>query len=61
MSNNISYILFKRSALQFTEDLREMSKQLESLDEQKIMATSSYIAEIKREIQFIEDRFVQKV
>jgi len=61
MSNNINYLLFKRSAIQFKEDLQEISKELDSLNEEEAAGASAHIEYLRRETGLIGDILKEKV
>ena len=58
MSNNIAYLLFRRSAAQFTEDLNGISEELHSLDEQERLGVYSYSGDIKKRIESIREKLI---
>ena len=58
---NIEYLFLKRSALQFRQDLSEISLILDNLSEEQIIGVASYIGSIKNKIKYIEDKFAEKL
>lgn len=59
-NTNIEYLLFTRSALQFTEDLSEISKILDSLSNEQVIAVASHLSSIKEKTKYIENKFAEK-
>ena len=59
-NTNIEYLLFIRSALQFTEDLSEISKIFDSLSSEQVIAVSSHLSSIKEKTKYIENKFAEK-
>ena len=59
-NTNIEYLFLVRSALQFKEDLTDISKVLDSLSEEQVMVIASYTDLIKDKIRHIEERLVDK-
>ncbi len=59
-NTNIEYLLLVRSALQFKEDLIEISEILDSLSSEQVIVVSSYISSIKEKINYIENEFAKK-
>ena len=59
-NTNIEYLLLVRSALQFKEDLTDISKVLDSLSEEQVIVIASYADSIKDKIRYIEERLTDK-
>jgi hypothetical protein len=59
-NTNIEYLLLVRSALQFKEDLIEISEILDSLSSEQVIVVSSYMSSIKEKINYIENEFAKK-
>ena len=59
-NSNIEYLLLVRSALQFKEDLTDISKVLDSLSEEQVIVIASYADSIKDKIRYIEERLTDK-
>ena len=59
-NTNIEYLLLVRSALQFKEDLTDISKVLDSLSEEQVIVIASYADSIKDKILYIEEILTDK-
>jgi len=59
-NTNIEYLFLVRSALQFKEDLIEISEILDSLSSEQVIVVSSYMSSIKERINYIENEFAKK-
>ncbi len=57
---NIEYLLLVRSALQFREDLIDISEILDSLSNEQVIVVSSYVSSIKEKINYIENEFTKR-
>ena len=59
-NTNIEYLLLVRSALQFKQDLTDISKVLDSLSEEQVVVIASYTDLIKDKIRYIEEKLTDK-
>jgi hypothetical protein len=59
-NTNIEYLFLVRSALQFKEDLTDISKVLDSLSEEQVVVIASYADSIKDKIRHIEEKLTDK-
>ena len=57
-NTNIEYLLLVRSALQFKQDLTDISKVLDSLSEEQVVVIASYTDLIKDKIRYIEEKLL---